>query len=332
MSDVVEEGRLGGLGTIRLQDPASGASAVVALRGATLLQWFPAVEHNGDHVDGYRDEQELIDQAGVRNGLMAPFSNRIRGGRYTFDGERHDLLPGVPEAERLVYHGFLRLLDCPVIDSSVPEGGGARVRLSTSGVRPGAFPGYPFAVDLEVAYTLTARELTLEIIGRNVGDRVAPYGCGWHPYFRLGTRDVDPLELQVPARTAVRTDPDLIPLDGAAAIVPVAAGDGPDFSARRPIGDAVIDGAYGDLVPDPDGVVRTGLHDPRTGRSLTVWQRGGLMHAFTGDTLDREPRTSVALEPVELMTDAFNRPDHREQLALEPGAERSFVCGVSVSE
>ena len=94
----------------------------------------------------------------------------------------------------------------------------------------------------------------------------------------------------------------------------------------------MIDAAYTDLVPDPDGITRTRLRDPRTGLALTIWQRGGrIMHVFTGDTVAREPRSSIALEPVELLTDAFNRPDCLDALVLAPGAHRDFVCGVEAS-
>ena len=261
---------------------------------------------------------------------MAPFSNRVRGGRYTFDGELHDLLPGVPEPERLIYHGFLRQVDCDVLGVEISDSE-TRLRLATGVIRPGVFPGYPFAVDVEVMYRFTRHGLTLTITGRNVGDRVAPYCCGWHPYFRLGASGIDRLELHVPARTAIRTDDALIPLEGLRAFQPIAEDDRPTFDSPSVIGDAVIDAAYTDLTPDVDGTVRTRLRDPLTGCTITVWQTSGLMHVFTGDTLDREPRTSIALESVELMTDAFNRPDGQEALVLAPGEERSFICGVEAT-
>ena len=328
----VHEGRFGGLPTLEVSDPGIGVSAVVARRGATLLRWDPAIGDGavGGIVDGYADEAEFDSQAGVRSGVMAPFSNRVRGGRYTFDGELHDLLPGVPEPERLIYHGFLRQVDCDVLGVEISDSE-TRLRLATGVIRPGVFPGYPFAVDVEVMYRFTRHGLTLTITGRNVGDRAAPYCCGWHPYFRLGARGIDRLELHVPARTAIRTDDALIPLEGLRAFQPIAEDDRPTFDSPSVIGDAVIDAAYTDLTPDVDGTVRTRLRDPLTGCTITVWQTSGLMHVFTGDTLDREPRTSIALESVELMTDAFNRPDGQEALVLAPGEERTFICGVEAT-
>ena len=76
----------------------------------------------------------------------------------------------------------------------------------------------------------------------------------------------------------------------------------------EPIGDAVIDGAFVGS-PDATGEVRSVLRDPGTGLRLAGWQERGLIHVFTGDAVARDRRTSVTIEPVEVMTDAFNRPD-----------------------
>ena len=151
----VEEARFGGLEALRMVSASSGTSAVVALRGATLLSWEPAVGGTPKPLlDGYVDADELVAQAGVHSGVMTPFSNRVRNGRYTFEGEEHDLLPGVPEPDRVSYHGFLRLVDCDVVSAETTDAD-VRLRLATSAIRPGAFAGYPFAIDLEVCYVLS---------------------------------------------------------------------------------------------------------------------------------------------------------------------------------
>ena len=89
----------------------------------------------------------------------------------------------------------------------------------------------------------------------------------------------------------------------------------------------MLDGCYANATPDADGLIRSRLRDPASGRQLTVWQRGGLTHVFTGDTLARDPRRAIAIEPVEAMTDAFNRPEYARALRLTPGATRSFCFG-----
>lgn len=319
----------GGIAAVELRDDAGGARAVFALRGATLLDW--QVEDGGEGLaltDGYRSAAELADQNGVRNGILAPFPNRIAEGRYRFDGVTHDLLPGVT-GERLIYHGFLRELDLAVVETQASDTGASV--LFAGEIRADARPGYPYALAFEVRASLGTRSIGLTITATNVGDRAAPYAAGWHPYFRLGDAPLDALELTVPATHSVVTDRKLLPLAGEAAFLPVDHSPLTDFRAPRRLGALVLDGCYAGATADEDGLIRSTLRDPASGRQLTVWQRSGLVHLFTGDTLARDPRRALAIEPVEAMTDAFNRPDCADRIRLEPGASRSFACGAEFS-
>src|SRR2546423_13823842 len=88
-----------------------GCMVTIAHRGATLLRWaHGAGALETDLSDGYINADELSGQNGVRNGILAPFPNRIALGRYEFAGSSYDLLPGQPDDNRLIYHGFLREL------------------------------------------------------------------------------------------------------------------------------------------------------------------------------------------------------------------------------
>ncbi|MEV5955056.1 aldose 1-epimerase [Streptomyces sp. NPDC051987] len=324
----ITESRLGGEPTLVVCAPDDSARAVLALRGATLLSWQVRSEATGrlkELTDGYRDEKELLAQDGVRAGLLAPFPNRVADARYRYDGRDHDLLPG-RHGDRLIYHGFAREASFALTRAATTPDS-ARLLLHTTAVRPGAYPGYPFAIDLTVEYTLTADELSVDVRATNVGDTTAPYATGWHPYFTL-SRPIDDLTLRVPAHTLVRTDASLIPLPGEDARIPLDDRPDMDFRAPRRLGGAVIDACYADLAAGPAGRIETVLADPATGEELRVWQRSGYLHVFTGDTLARDRRASIALEPVEAMTDAFNRPDQTAALALAPGASRAFAFGV----
>ncbi|MEU8695967.1 aldose 1-epimerase [Streptomyces sp. NPDC048665] len=325
----IAEDRLGGEPTLAISAPDDTVRAVLALRGATLLSWQVRREETGplkELTDGYRDQKELLSQDGVRAGLLAPFPNRVADGRYRYDGHGHDLLPG-HHGDRTIYHGFARETPFELVHSTTTADS-ARLLLHTTSIRPSRYPGYPFALDLEAEFTITDRELSIEIRATNVGDTTAPYATGWHPYFAL-SHPIDDLVLHVPAHTLIRTDASLIPLPGDAALLPLDDCPDMDFRAPKRLGDAVIDACYADLAPGPDGRIETVLTDPATGEELLVWQYGGFMHVFTGDTLARDRRASIALEPVETMTNAFNRPEHVAALALEPGQRREFGFGVA---
>ncbi|WP_081344249.1 aldose 1-epimerase [Agrobacterium vitis] len=94
-----------------IEVPGRGYRARIALVGATLLDWrtVSADGQEGESiVDGYRDIEELQSQNGVRNGILAPFSNRIEGGKIQLAGSAYQISP-VAAVETAVYHGFARV-------------------------------------------------------------------------------------------------------------------------------------------------------------------------------------------------------------------------------
>jgi aldose 1-epimerase len=327
----ITAGKLGPNETVVVTNPDAGLQVVIAHRGATLLNWHTTIDDGQriDLVDGYATAAELDQQDGVRNGIMAPFTNRIARGRYLFNNTEHRLGRDGQHPAQPTYHGFLRTTDMSLLDASATNER-AVITFTTKGVRPGAFPGYPFAVDAQVSYLVTHTGLQVEVTGHNIGDAPAPFATGWHPYFRLGEAGIDPLELTVPASSVIQTDAALIPHAGAGAYQALDNQPALDYRRPRPIGTAVLDTCFADLSADADGRCRTTLRDPATGRTLVVWQQRGLMHVFTGDTLARGPRRSVALEPVEVMTDAFNRAEAIPAISLAPGHSRTFRFGAEI--
>jgi aldose 1-epimerase len=327
----IERTRLGPHEIVVLHDAERGRTARIAARGATLTS-LEQVANGVTHqlADGYQGSEELDSRPSSRFAIMAPFANRIDDARYVFDGQSEDLQPGVQGDQRASRHGFVRGVDFDIATQHVTSGG-AQVTFATSVIRPGAFPGYPHAIDLKVTYTLDASGLALLVSMHNVGDTAAPCFFGWHPYFRVGDSAVDTWALQVPATQLVRTTPGYIPLPGEQAYQSLDdAPEALDFRKAKPIGSTKIDIAYAGLVTGADGRVRTRLRDPANGLGLTVWQEHGVMLVFTADTVTRDVRRSVALEPMESMSNAFNRPDCADAIRLEPGQERQFRCGVEI--
>ncbi|MBR0568729.1 aldose 1-epimerase [Azoarcus sp. L1K30] len=315
-----------GIDALRFSNDAM--QAVFALRGATLLDWRVRTD-DGELglTDGYRSAAELDAQNGVRNGILAPFQNRIAHARYCFDGVMHDLLPACGVGAREIYHGFARMLDFEPLLMTDGRDGAAAV-LACEGIRPGVFPGYPFAISLRIRLALSAAGIALHISATNVGERDAPVTLGWHPYFRLGEGGIDALELKLPATERILTDARLIPLPGDAARASLGTRPEADFRAFRVLGGTVLDCCHGGNVAGADGLIRSVLRDPRSGHRLSVWQESGLVHVFTGDTLARDARRAIAIEPVDAPTDAFNREACAADIRLPPMASRTFSCGV----
>jgi aldose 1-epimerase len=324
MGYIVERALIDDQPIVVLQDDA-GRRVRIARHGATLIGFeIPLGGGSFDIAAGHREAAEIVARPGSRFAIMAPFAGRIADARYRFEGAEYDLQPGAAPGKRESRHGFVRDADFDVAEL-VSGAGSARATLSTS-IRE--LPGYPFAIDLSVSFTLDAAGLTLEARMRNASGRPVPCFFGWHPYFRVSDGFADEWLLEVPARALIRTGTDLIALAGNAAYVPLDDAPALDFRRSRPIGGSILDQGYTDPAADADGRIRTRLTDPKTRFGITVWQERGVMHVFTGDTLKRDARRSVALEPMECMANAFNRPEWSGEVRLDPGAERVYRCGV----
>jgi aldose 1-epimerase len=310
-----------------LNDVARGRRVRIARHGACVLGIEAMLGGRPvELADGHRNAVAVMARPGSRFALLAPFANRVADARYCFDGREHDLMPGATGTARASRHGFVR--DAPfAVAALTADAQGAQVLFATM-IEPQ--PGYPFALDLAVRYTLDATGLVLQTELRNVGRTAAPAFVGWHPYFRVGDSPLASWELAIPARQVIRTDAGHIPLPGDAAYASLDQLPEWDFRQPRAIGTLELNHTYAGLSPDADGRARSRLRDPASGMAIAVWQERGVLLAYTGDTLERGPRTSLALEPMESLPDAFNRPDCAQALRLEPGAARTFRCGVEI--
>jgi aldose 1-epimerase len=265
-----------------------------------------------DLIDGYGPTEMC--SAG-RGQVLVPWPNRIRGGRYTWDG-RHHQLPVNETDKGNAIHGLVRWRGWQ--PREIAED---RVVL---GLRLLPMPGYPFALDLTAAYTLDDHGLTVVTTARNVGAAAAPYCYGAHPYLTVGTAYVDTAVLHVPAATHLPTDAAQIPSERE----PVE-GTAYDFRTPRAIGDTVLDIAFTDLARDRDGRAEVTLSAPDSGRSAAVWmdEHHGYVQVFTWDTLDPDRRRrAVAVEPMTCPANAF--ASGQDVLRLEPGEAVTTQWGI----
>jgi len=243
---------------------------------------------------------------GAHGTALAPWPNRLRDGRYHFDDTEHQLPLTEPEKHNAI-HGLLRWRAWRPVEVSADA--------VEVGIRLHPLPGYPFTLDIRVAYHLTADGLTVSTSATNVGDHAAPYGYGQHPYLSPGTGPVDACTFRLPAATRIRSDDRGLP----AGQEPVE-GTSFDFRQGRRLGDLQIDSAFTDLVRDADGRATVALTGP-DGRTAELWvdDTHPYLEVFTGDTLapDRR-RVGLGCEPMTCPPNAF--ADGVDVIRLEPGA------------
>lgn len=223
------------------------------------------------HVLDPYDRAQMCD--GAHGAPLIPWPNRLAEGSYSFNGSDHQLALTEPEKQNAI-HGLMRWRSWEAAEHEDD-----RVVMSAT-LHP--MPGYPFALDLRIEYRIAVEGLTVSTIATNIGVRIAPYGCGQHPYLSPGGGPIDAGGLQFTAGTRILTDPDRQLPTGTEQV----HGSAYDFHTPRPIRDLRVDSAFADLDRDPDdrAWVRLTGADGRTA-SLWVDRSYPFLELYTGDQL-----------------------------------------------
>jgi aldose 1-epimerase len=157
--------------------------------------------------------------------LLVPWSNRISGGGFPFDGQFHPLAPNLPGEPFPIHgNGF----------SSRWRTEGARADSADFSLRSDG-PG-PFRYEAHATYSLTAGALAMRLSVRNLGPTPLPFGLGFHPWIVRGAST----QLQAKAERVVLETRDHLP----AAEAPIASRPEWDFTAARVLPSGWINNAF----------------------------------------------------------------------------------------
>jgi aldose 1-epimerase len=196
---------------------------------------------------------------GARGAPLIPWPNRLADGRYSFDGEEHQLALSEPERGNAI-HGLLRWRPWQQL---------ARTAAAvTVGARLHPSPGYPFALDACIAYELSEDGLTVTTAATNIGQRSCPYAAGQHPYLSPGDGTIDDCTLELPACARILTDEARKLPCGIESVEDTSF----DFRAARRLGGQEIDSAFADLARDEHGRATVTLARPDR-KSVELWVR-----------------------------------------------------------
>ncbi|MGW1747960.1 aldose epimerase family protein [Streptomyces sp. NPDC002092] len=245
--------------------------------------------------------------------LIGRYANRIAGGRFPLDGVTYALEQNTPPNS---LHGGEHGFDKRVWE--VTRAGEYGVRLSrVSAHGEEGFPGR-----LEVSATFTLDESgALRIAYEAVTDAPTVVNLTNHSYFNLGgSGSAGGHELRLAASRYTPVDADLIPTGELADVT----GTRFDFRQGRKVGagydhNFVLDGGV-------TGTARevAELHDPSTGRVLTVATTEPGLQIYTADHLSAPfaPGEGIALE-TQHFPDSPNHPDFPSTVLRPGGVFRS---------
>ena len=302
----------------------NGLRARVSDYGATLVSLLvpDRTGEPGEVVLGYDSLKEYVAGQACLGATVGRVANRVAHARFELDGCTWNLTPNWRGHQ---LHGgpvgFHRRMwtarpaereEGPALTLTLFSGHGDQ--------------GYPGNLDVSVTYVLTESGLRIEYRAASK-DLPTPVNLTAHPYFNLagaGRGDVLGHVARLNGSRYLVTDGDLIPTGE---IAPVA-GTPLEFSRRTAIGERIGDASsvlaaaggydhYYVMDGEPGGLRRAAeVHDPASGRTLTVLASQPGFQFYTANTLDETGRggarygrhAGFCVEPSGYV-DAVNHPE-----------------------
>ncbi len=240
------------------------------------------IEDDGKTDEGPRAGQSAQAPLPAASFHMFPYSNRIRDGRFEFQGKTIQLA----DAEKHAMHGALRHLPWRVVSSD----SSSLVCVISSVDHPTL--NWPWAIDAIIDQRIHDDRLSSTLTLTNRSDTNMPAGFGWHPYFVRRVNGSEPT-LTLPVQEVFPDqNGDCLP-DGAAVELPQAL----DFRQAR-----VLD------AQQRIDCCLSGLQGP----CVINWQAGGIRLDMAASDICRflilynPDMPHFAVEPVTNANDAFN--------------------------
>jgi aldose 1-epimerase len=261
--------------------------------------------------------------------IMAPWANRIRGGRFAFAGREVALRTNTPDG--MAQHGDVRKRAWRTVERT---GSSMAAEYESGSVSDS---NWAWAYSCRVEYALDEAGLSVLLSVTNADREAFPAGCGLHPYFmRRLWADGDVLEVRAPVGGRY-------PLENGCAAGPAAADDLTGRLARSAVlPDEHIDAVFAGFGGEAE------LRWPRSGVRLRFAASKNLGHLVVYAPLvtaageggpEKRPRSDalsfVAVEPQTHVNDAFNLGNKgvggTGTVVLKPGETLRTECRFEVT-
>ena len=296
-------------------------------RGSVAEVW-PALGFNCIRWEAMRGDKKLdilysdpaLFQGGrpTRSGIpvLFPFPNRIRDGRFDWEGKTYQLPLNDP-IQKNAAHGFACRVPWRVVDFGSDVGSAwVTGEFHCSVDAPASLAHWPADHVLRLTIRLGMGTLRLEAEVHNPDTKALPFGLGYHPYFLLG--DGEESLVEVPAREYWALDANLptgkrLPVDATR-----------NLDTPRRVGDLHLDDVLTELparAPRIDGLIERATIQATKGVPMRMF----CSPAFREMVVFTPPhRQAFCVEPYTCTTDAINLPDGG-LLVLAPGQSWSAV-------
>lgn len=233
--------------------------------------------------------------------ILFPFVNRIKDGKFTFDGVDY-VLNCNEVGKNNALHGLVYDKNFTHIDSDLTSIYGS-VKLQYK--YDGTYEGFPFKFDMLLTYKLDEHNVSLSVEVSNTGDGALPFTLGWHPYFI--SKNLNKSTLNFEASTKFLFDEQQI------------------ITGKRPL-DIEMPFQLKDVILD-DGYTlesnRIEFSTPEYGMNISSTSKQNYLQLYTPSTLN-----VIAIEPMTGAADSFNNKIGLQ--ILNPGATHNVTWTIAL--
>eukprot|EP01062_Namystynia_karyoxenos_P056133 TRINITY_DN47090_c0_g1_i1.p1 TRINITY_DN47090_c0_g1~~TRINITY_DN47090_c0_g1_i1.p1 ORF type:complete len:359 (+),score=79.86 TRINITY_DN47090_c0_g1_i1:70-1146(+) len=263
--------------------------------------------------DHNRSVHAIRANVGFRGAMLMPYANRMANGSFTLNGKRYYMDRNEDRGKygRCGLHGYL-VRHAMTVESEAADDTMARAKLAYTF---GSDPGYPWALRVEIEYTLSQSGVSFAVTATNTeASQPLPFYNGWHPYFAMrdmsrSTVRLDPCtrwnHISMPNNSNI--DSSLIPTG---LTTPFSG-----FDGSAPIGGTAASPTYwddefkatADPATDGCGTLRTTITDDVDRQTMVLWQdRSYRWFQVYSGTMFSQNKSAVAMEPMSGQADAWN--------------------------
>ncbi|MGR3809794.1 aldose epimerase family protein [Jiulongibacter sp. NS-SX5] len=280
-----------------------GNQAIIELTGATLSHLTLG---NEDLIKYPLKEDDP--KKGYPSAFLFPFPNRIRDGRYVFEGKEYSLDLNDTDSNNAI-HGFVAFENFEVLEQSDKK---AKLQYSYNGQHE----GYPFPFTFTVEFSLSSNKLSVKAEGENTGENNMPVGFAWHPYFGFGSEPIGEMTVKAPRREKMELSDRYIPTG--------------EFETERagviPLKNNILDNVF--RIADVDSAQEVSIEVRYKKKKLIVSQKAGKSKLNYFVLYTPASRDCIAIEPQSCNTNAFNNEEGL--VILKPGKKIKYEMSVSL--
>ena len=262
---------------------------------------------------GDTEERILANRVAYPSAHLFPWANRIRDGKYEFQGTHHQLPINEISLNNAI-HGLVAFAKFEVIQEEINLN---EAIITIKYIYEGDVKGYPYPFDLEIKHIFSSDDgLLMTYTIKNTGKTDMPMVLGWHPYFKIDDERADDWQISIPTKHKYLSDEQMIP-KGYEAI---------SLKDSTAIGDSILDNVF-----RVESSVRsiTQLSSFAKNLTLNIWQDAQKGQFLYTVVYIPSTRDCIAVEPMTGNTDAFN--SNEGLLVLESESSLTLNCGVYLS-